>query len=271
MKFFSKFIENVREKLIFFLPIFFFLPSLYLHFSPVEPVQRGFFCDDESLNYPFEEKETVPTLICLIIWMSIGVLLMLFKRKTFLKDFFMFVLGLSICTLSTDLCKFSVGSLRPYFLSICKPDLESICYGEDSFFLDKNDNETYPKEFYRKYVSEEVECENSDLIKEARLSFVSGHTSISFYSAVFLAYLMQKNVNKKVSLPFQLGIFILAFWISITRLTDYKHHVSDIFFGALLGTIIAWFIKYKQNIFEEKKVYKEGIEMNTPVEKRLTK
>ena len=93
MKFFSKFIENVREKLIFFLPIFFFLPSLYLHFSPVEPVQRGFFCDDESLNYPFEEKETVPSLICLIIWMSIGVLLMLFKRKTFLKDFFMFVLG----------------------------------------------------------------------------------------------------------------------------------------------------------------------------------
>ena len=259
MKFFSKFIEIVREKLIFFLPIFFFLPSLYLHFSTVEPVKRGFFCDDESLNYPFEENETIPPLICLIIWMSIAVLILLFKRKSFLKDFFMFILGLSICTLTTDLCKFSVGSLRPYFLSICEPDLESICYGEDSFFLDEKDNETYPKEFYRKYVSDEIKCKNSELIKEARLSFVSGHTSISFFSAVFLACFMQKNVNKKVSLPFQLGIFILAFWISITRLTDYKHHVSDIFFGALLGIIIAWFTKYKQNIFQEKKYIMRGL------------
>ena len=47
--------------------------------------------------------------------------------------------------------------------------------------------------------------------------------------------------------------------------------VSDIFFGAILGIIIAWFINYKQNIFKEKKVYKEEIEMNTSVEKRVLK
>ena len=44
-----------------------------------------------------------------------------------------------------------------------------------------------PKEFCCKIVSEEVDCQNKELIKEARLSFVSGHTSTSFYSATFLA------------------------------------------------------------------------------------
>ena len=55
----------------------------------------------------------------------------------------MFILDLSICTLSTILCKFSVGSLRPYFLSICNPNLEKNCFGEDSYYMDKNSNQIY--------------------------------------------------------------------------------------------------------------------------------
>ena len=104
-------------------------------------------------------------------------------------------------------------------------------------------------------------------MKEARLSFASGYTSTSFYSATFVASFMHKNLNHKASLPLQLGIFILASWISITRITDYKHHVQDIFFGALHGIIIAWFTKYKQNILEGKKVFKEEIRMNMSVDK----
>ena len=133
-----------------------------MHFSSVEPVQRGFFCDDKSLKYPLKENETIPSLICFIIWMSITVFILLFKRRSFLKEFFVFILGLSICTLSTDMCKFSVVSLRPYFLLICKPKLESICYGEDSYYLDKNNNQTYAKEFYRKFVSEEETNNNHE-------------------------------------------------------------------------------------------------------------
>ena len=136
--------------------------------------------------------------------------------------------------------------------------------------FDKTDNQTYEKEFYYKFVSEEVECQNKDLIKEARLSFVSGHTSTSFYSATFLASFMHKNLNHKASLPLQLGIFILAFWISITRITDYKHQVQDIFFGALLGTIITWYTKYKWNIFEEN-VFKEEVGINMSLEKKAPK
>ena len=87
MKRFLKIIEIFREKLFFMTPILFFFPSLYLHFSNVEPVQRGFFCDDKSLNYPFEENETISSPVCLIIWLSISVFILLFKRRFILKEF----------------------------------------------------------------------------------------------------------------------------------------------------------------------------------------
>ena len=99
---------------------------------------------------------------------------------------------------------------------------------------------------------------------------MSGHTSIIFFSATFLASFMNRNLNHKASLPLQVGIFILAFWISITRITDYKHHVQDIFFGALLGTIVAWFTSYKQNVLKEK-VFKEELGMNMSVDENLPK
>ena len=92
MKGITKFIEVIKEKLFLLLPILFFLTtiiffttSLYLHLTNVEPVPRGFFCDDESLKYPFKENETIPSLICLIIWMSISVFILLFKKKIFSK------------------------------------------------------------------------------------------------------------------------------------------------------------------------------------------
>ena len=119
-------------------------------------------------------------------------------------------------------------------------------------------------------MSDEIQCENKHLIKEARPSFVSGHTSTSFFSATFLASFMNRNLNHKASLPLQVGIFIMAFWISITRIIDYKHHVQDIFFGALLGTIIAWFTRYKQNVLKEK-VFKEDLGMNMSVDKKPPK
>ena len=81
---------------------------------------------------------------------------------------------------------------------------------------------------------------------------------------------MYKNLNHKASLPLQLGIFILAFWINITRITDYKHHVQDIYFRALLGTIITWFIIYKQNVLEEK-VFEEEVEIHMSLDEKAPK
>jgi len=66
-------------------------------------------------------------------------------------------------------------------------------------------------------------------------SFPSGHTLASFISAVI--FLIEHKKGAK-------AIFILAVLISFSRLYLYVHFPSDVIVGALLGTLIAFFVKY---------------------------
>ncbi len=44
----------------------------------------------------------------------------------------------------------------------------------------------------------------------------------------------------KIARPFvQFGLIILAFWISLTRISDYFHHPMDVVTGALVGVLFA--------------------------------
>ena len=44
----------------------------------------------------------------------------------------------------------------------------------------------------------------------------------------------------KTTKPFlQFGFIALAFYIALTRISDYKHHPTDVITGILLGTIVA--------------------------------
>ncbi|KAF4524298.1 hypothetical protein B566_EDAN005354 [Ephemera danica] len=78
-----------------------------------EPFKRGFFCNDESLGHPYHES-TVPFLaIELIGYGATSVI----------------VIGLlyfgCICTkLTTNIGKNVIGSLRPHFMDICKPNID---------------------------------------------------------------------------------------------------------------------------------------------------
>ena len=38
---------------------------------------------------------------------------------------------------------------------------------------------------------------------------------------------------------FQFGICVLAMYISLTRVSDYKHHASDVVAGSVLGVVVA--------------------------------
>ena len=158
--------------------------------------------------------------------------------------------GAMTCFLFTDLSKFRIGRLRPHFLTICKPDYQCICKDGDDFekfaigedteiCIGLTSNETTPK-----------------MLKEAHLSFMSGHSSLSFYCATFLILYLQARLNKfpestsgvvnilrqmlKVLRPFmQFGFFILSFWIALTRISDYFHHALDVAMGSLVGIVFA--------------------------------
>ena len=251
-----------------------FIPMLYVHMiaDSYKPFQRGFFCDDQNLKHPFVDKQTVPMEVCFLIWAGLIIFFVFLVEwlrirarpqkplniygcsipwlviELYRQMGFMTV-GATACFLFTDLSKFTIGRLRPHFLSICQPDYSSVCKGEGGLYqLFVMGNET------------DI-CLGLDgnttvkMLKEARLSFMSGHASFSFYCATFLIIYLQARLNKivesspgqvsiakvlKVFRPFiQFGIFILAFWIALTRISDYFHHPLDIATGSTVGICFA--------------------------------
>ena len=235
----------------YIIPGLFILPSLILHLSKIEPFHRGYLCDDNTIKYPYFEHQTVPTYLCFVIWI-ISCLLVFTISFTLHKSWeilrvalYKLVFGFCLCILITDMCKFSIGRLRPYFITICKPEFINVCYNDedinnDTYYLRGNTSLAWIKQ-NQKYVVEDTCTSNKDLLREARLSFVSGHSSTSFYIAIFLNIFLKKYVDIRILRNvLQVGNFILALWISITRVNDYMHHSEDVLMGALLGIICAF-------------------------------
>jgi len=56
---------------------------------------------------------------------------------------------------------------------------------------------------------------------------------------------LQARLSVRVRLvrpTLQFGCFMIAFYTALSRVSDYKHHWSDVLFGSLLGTTVATFI-----------------------------
>ena len=242
----------MKQIILQFLPILLLLSvTLTIHFVDIKPYQQGFFCSDHTLKYPYIENQTIPSYICFIIWVVISLFTILSTQiisKSFsitvVKDI---ILGAICCVLLTDIAKYTVGKLRPHFLTLCNPDYNDICFNEDDFYIN-DDGEELIDEFYQKYVNETNVCslENSELLREARLSFLSGHASYSFYFATFIINFTNVHTRhlkwgNKIVPVIQLLILMLASWISLTRISDFYHHPVDVFCGAITGIAVAFY------------------------------
>ena len=96
-------------------------------------------------------------------------------------------------------------------------------------------------------------------IRDARLSFPSGHSSAAFYSCVYtILYLAHRTrpssltlLNQVAQLSCvrlenvvvvyfeQVGLFCYAWYCALTRVSDYKHHPTDVLAGGILGSVVA--------------------------------
>merc|ERR1719317_909245 len=176
---------------------------IYVFASQFHPYHRGFFCNDESLKYPYL-PQTVPIVDCVLIWAAASTFFIIIvetlraraeeqagerRNKPFPKNrtpwiavelyryFGYFSLGALTCLLFTELSKYTIGRLRPHFLTLCKPKMTSVMV------------------VYR---------------------------------------------TLKVLRPFiQFAMIILAFWISLTRISNYFHHPMDVLTGAVVGMSFA--------------------------------
>ena len=216
-----------------------------------KPFTQGFYCDDKSINKPYNAS-TVPIFGLFISALILAVCCFVFgiyrkfiqgtneefgccNYKIYVFEMFvlmiMFIYGSGITIFVTEVGKYSIGRLRPHYFSVCRPDwLKINCtntIGEKNLI---NGNEF---------------CQTADLkiLKDSQLSFPSGHASFSGFSATFLVLYLESQIKytKWESVPkyfLQVLITIIASCVGLSRITDYMHHPTDVLAGFVLGMFI---------------------------------
>ena len=145
----------------------------------------------------------------------------------------LFLFGLFSTGILTDLIKITVGRLRPNFLDVCKPDVDpykKLCSLGEKYYLEPNID---------------FKCTSSETLKveDSRMSFPSGHSSLAFYSMIYLI-LYTKNRWKCRTMGFtsklvQLILLMIATFTALSRIRDNKHHPTDVLCGTIIGILFA--------------------------------
>ncbi|CAI7865281.1 unnamed protein product, partial [Closterium sp. NIES-54] len=132
-----------------------------------------------------------------------------------------FVFNCATTFLLTNALKVSIGRPRPHFFIVCFPSGVPV-YGSDG----------------------NAQCNgSSSSVMESRVSFPSGHTSMSFsgltYAALFLAAKLQafsaRGRGQLWRLVPSACCLAGAASVGITRIDDYWHFPFDVFMGGLIG------------------------------------
>ncbi|XP_030766752.1 putative phosphatidate phosphatase [Sitophilus oryzae] len=143
----------------------------------------------------------------------------------------MFAFGAACSQLTTDVMKYTIGRLRPHFYTVCLPNV-NCSLPQNQHVYHTNFECTNPSYIFNKRV-----------MKELRLSFPSGHSSFSMYTMVYFAIYLQKRMtwdgSKLLRHTLQFLAVLSSVFTAMTRVSDYKHHWSDVLAGLSLGTIVA--------------------------------
>jgi len=219
--------------------------TIVIKYGGLEPYFRGFYCYDSSIHYPYKSS-TISSELALslsivipVLYINIMEVVIYLKQNTSLSTVAsqlynstkIFSIGAITTGLLTSVGKLTIGRLRPHFLSVCKVDLDltpEVCGTlQDPVYVTK------------------FTCLNDDMsrVHDARLSFPSGHSSAAFYSCVFTALYLKVKTRSHSSMVLLNQIFLLsyAWYCALTRVSDYKHHPTDVLAGSILGSVVAVF------------------------------
>jgi len=205
--------------------------------------REGFFCQDDEIRYPYYE-DTVNSDLMFLIFTIIGTCLIVSTEYTLIRHltrdqrrklvrgeqrlhpgilhilYFLISMSCSFLATSTivNLGKRTVSRLRPNFLAVCQPNLTLLC----------------PPNTYR-YV-QDYECFGR-LGEDEYFAFPSGHAAHSVCFAVFIIYYLQKRCKfpEPLRSMLQFIIFLMSFFISLSRVRDHKHRLADVLGGATIG------------------------------------
>ncbi|XP_063305723.1 phospholipid phosphatase 3-like [Pelobates fuscus] len=249
------------------------LPFFICELGLVSPVHRGFFCDDMSIRYPEQRGDTVSDTLLI----SVGILITSFAivfgechrvsrqrslntcpREGYLSAIYRqllpFLFGSALGQSLTNAAKLSAGRLRPNFLSICKPEGLNCTSG----FIDT----------YR--------CiGDAGAVTEARKSFYSGHASFALYSMLYLSFYLQVRMTwrgARLLRPLlQFVLVLLALYTGFTRISDYRHHPSDVAVGFMQGALVAYWVAFHiSDMFKQKRSQQVSVPPQTDIPETFT-
>ncbi|XP_016111281.1 phospholipid phosphatase 1-like, partial [Sinocyclocheilus grahami] len=127
-----------------------------------------------------------------------------------------FVFGAALSQSLTDIAKYTIGRLRPHFLTVCKPHWSLI-------------------DCKSGYIENFTCTGDPVIINEGRLSFYSGHSSFSMYCMLFLALYVQSRLRaswaRLLRPTLQFSFIAASLYVGLSRVSDYKHHWSDVLTG----------------------------------------
>uniref|UniRef100_A0A0N4ZC84 AcidPPc domain-containing protein n=1 Tax=Parastrongyloides trichosuri TaxID=131310 RepID=A0A0N4ZC84_PARTI len=265
---------QIKHTFIFNIITFFLLLCLFLTFQFwITPTKRGFFCNDETIRYPFKTDTISPST--LIIFSILPNILIIFygeasdsnrnknsrksSSKLYIQIMFQnignFLWGLILLCCFINVIKVSAGRLRPFYLDVCKPDvllLNGTCTG------------------YEYITNFTCTGTNKALIREASLSFPSGHSAISFFAATFFILYIQNRalvLRKYYLFPsaLQFTALLVASFTAVSRIFDYHHHPEDVAVGIFIGVSFAYFF-FNYNSIEKNYKDSQIIELDSPDE-----
>jgi phosphatidate phosphatase len=155
--------------------------------------------------------------------------------------------GMQVMTVETG--KRVIGRLRPHFLAACFPSGPNCSTASNEYIVDYT-------------------CSgNPDVINEARLSFPSGHASLSFYAATFTAMYLQIRMvwksSKLLKHLLQFLVVMAAWFTALTRVSDYMHHWSDVLAGIVIGTLFGILIILFASSLHRKHLGSQPMELTT--------
>uniref|UniRef100_A0A8R1XNM1 AcidPPc domain-containing protein n=2 Tax=Onchocerca TaxID=6281 RepID=A0A8R1XNM1_ONCVO len=221
-----------------------FIPKFYF-----EPYHRGFYCNDPTIQLPYKSS-TIPLsiLFASILFLPlIGFIITEVYRSKYWKELYSWkgfnfnpilvncckyyayhLLDMLLTLMLTIPTKFIVGELRPIFMDICNPSYDSTYCRNQTYITD-------------------YKCRGNKYnyaVKEARLSFFSGHASLAMTTAVFFVIYLQSRIPRKELIIakslVQLFALGLGLYTGYSRIIDGKHHLHDVIVGYIVGALIGY-------------------------------
>ncbi|CAG9133985.1 unnamed protein product [Plutella xylostella] len=216
------------------------------------PFERGFFCGDQSLMYPYHE-DTVSVFMLRVITVAVPCVVFVIYEYAYLRTatsldvqflrvtvpawlrglycaLASYALGYLFVEITANMAKNVIGRPRPNFFDVCKPSIDCDA-----------------PEWQNRYIqSSDYHCTgqgSAHLLQDTRKSFLSGHSAITAFAMVYVALYLESRMQwrgmrfLRHTLQF---LAIMASWFTaLSRVTDYKHHWSDVLAGYSMGFIVA--------------------------------